>query len=154
LFSFIPVAQEIRRRRRAPHVGDLLGVPDLGPLRAIVVPGPRIEIAELVVLHLVELGVELDHPVVVVAVEGGEVVPGAKTHRPPDDRNLPLAEKIARRLQVGEIFQLVGDVMHLDILAGDEIYRMMVGVAAHEDEEIADPVGDTETENLAVELDH
>src|SRR5689334_20481008 len=61
----VAAAQKIRCRRRSPHVGDLLGVPDLGPLRTIAMPWPRLEVAELLVLHLVELGVELDHPVVV-----------------------------------------------------------------------------------------
>ena len=53
--------QEVGGWRRSPHVGDLLFIPDLRPLRAVVVPGPRIEIAELLVLHLIELGEELDH---------------------------------------------------------------------------------------------
>src|SRR6478736_5990940 len=93
--TLVPAAHEVRGRRRPPHVGDLAGLPDLGPLRAVVVPRPRIEVAELLVLHLVELGVELDHPVVVVAVEGGDVVPRPKPHRSPDDRNFPFTKQVA-----------------------------------------------------------
>src|SRR6187399_3359851 len=96
LASLVPAAHEVRGRRRPPHVGNLVSLPDLGPLRAVVVPRPRIEVAEFLVLHLVELGVELDHPVVVVAVERRDVMARTKPHRAPDDWNLPLAKKIAR----------------------------------------------------------
>ena len=61
-------------------------------------------------------------------------------------------KKIARGLQVREIPELVGDVMHLGALAADEIHRMVVGVAAHEYEKVADPIGDAEPQHLFVEL--
>src|ERR1700716_567731 len=43
-----------------PVVGGGVGAPDLRPLRPVLVPGPRLEIAELLVVHLVEIGEELD----------------------------------------------------------------------------------------------
>jgi hypothetical protein len=45
-------------------------------------------------------------------------------------------------------------VMHVDLVAFDEVHRVVVCVAAHEHEEIIDPVGDAEAQHLAVELDH
>src|SRR5579884_3458070 len=79
-------AMEIRQRRRAPDVG-LAGFPGFRPLRRVVMPGPRLEIAELLVDHLVELAEELDDLVVRIAVVGGDVVAGAVAQRSPDDRD-------------------------------------------------------------------
>src|SRR6187397_2142813 len=60
----VALARMIRALRRAPDQRSRLAVPHLGPLRTILVPWTRIEIAELLVQHLVHLGVELDHLVV------------------------------------------------------------------------------------------
>src|SRR5215467_3722966 len=66
-------AVKILLGRGAPDAGLARG-PALGTLRRIVMPGARLEIAELLVLHLVELAEELDHLVVLVAMVGGDVV--------------------------------------------------------------------------------
>src|SRR5215472_8130959 len=87
-------AIEIRARRRAPDIG-LAGDPGLRPLRRVLVPGPRLEIAELLVLHLVELAKQFDHLIVGIAVIGGDVVARAVAQRSPDDRNLLLPEQVA-----------------------------------------------------------
>src|SRR6516164_3173794 len=42
--------------------------------------------------------------------------------------------------------------MQLDGAAANEIHSVMIGVAAHEDEEVVDPVGDPEAEHLGIEL--
>src|ERR1700719_3489977 len=65
----IPWPGEIRRRRRAPDVG-LAALPGLWPLRGVLMPRPRLEIAEVLVDHLVELAEEFDHLVVGIAVIG------------------------------------------------------------------------------------
>src|SRR5262245_33681907 len=49
----IVVAPEVRHRQRPPQGGRHLGVPGLRPLRRVVVPGARIEVAEFLVLELV-----------------------------------------------------------------------------------------------------
>ena len=134
-----PVPVKIRRRGRAPGVG-LAGLPDLRALRLVAVPGTRLEIAERLVLHLVELGVELDHLVVVIAVVGRDVMARALAQRAPDDRDAPLPEQVAGILDVDEILELERHVMQLDVLALDEVHGVVVRVAAHEHEEIADPV--------------
>src|SRR5690349_19025512 len=87
-------AVEIRSWRRAPDIG-LARDPGLRPLRGVLVPGPRLEIAELFVLHLVELAVKLDHLIVRIAMIGGDVVTRYVTQRSPDDRNLLLSEQVA-----------------------------------------------------------
>src|SRR5579872_1867719 len=55
----IPRAMEIGQRRRAPDAG-LATLPGLRPLRRILMPRPRLEIAELLVDHLVELAEQFD----------------------------------------------------------------------------------------------
>src|SRR5712692_6157476 len=68
----VAAAMEIGLRVRPPH-GRLSRSPDLGPLRLVVMPGTRLEVAELLVEHLVELAEEFDDVVVMVAVIGGNV---------------------------------------------------------------------------------
>ena len=62
------------------------------------------------------------------------------------------AEQVAGVLQMREVAQLERDVMHGAVRAGDEIHRVMVGVAAHEHEEIVDPVRHLEAQHARVEL--
>src|SRR5262245_57278820 len=72
----------VRHRRQAPD-GRLRALPGLRILRRVAVPGPRIEIAERLVLHLVELDIELDRVLVRIAMIGCDVVAGPVPHRPP-----------------------------------------------------------------------
>src|ERR1700730_7007631 len=58
--KLIPCPVKIRRRRRAPDVG-LAALPGFRPLRRVLMPGPRLEIAEVLVDHLVDVPVELAH---------------------------------------------------------------------------------------------
>src|SRR5206468_3405240 len=103
--------QEIRHRQWPPEIGRDLAVPRLWPLRGVVMPGAGIEIAEFLVLHLVELNVELDVLVVEIAMVDGDVVAGAMTYRPPVDGHLAQREQLTGILDVGEILHLEGDVM-------------------------------------------
>src|SRR5580704_13837146 len=100
--ELIPCPMKIRQRRRAPDIG-LAALPGFRPLRRVLMPGPRLEVAEVLVDHLVELAEELDHLIVGVAVVGGDVVPWPMAQRAPDDRNLALAEQVAGILQVDEV---------------------------------------------------
>src|SRR3984893_1666859 len=52
-----------------------------------------------------------------------------------------------------EILELECNVMELHIGAGEEIHRMMIGIAPHEAEEIADPIGDAKAQHLFIEAD-
>src|SRR5689334_10159957 len=81
------LAPKVRHRQRPPQRRRHFRVPDFWPLRRVVVPGARVEVAELLVLELVELDVELDVLVVGVAVVDRDVVAGPMPHRPPVDGN-------------------------------------------------------------------
>ena len=87
----VAAAVEIRGRRRAPIAG-LAGFPGLRPLRRVLMPWPRLEIAEFLVDHLIEFAEEFDDLIVRIAMIGGDVVPGAVAQRPPDDRDFLLPE--------------------------------------------------------------
>src|SRR5207248_1559255 len=50
-----------------------------------------------------------------------------------------------------EVLQLERDVVKLRLRTAEEIHGVMIGIAAHEAEEITDPVGHTEAEHLLVE---
>src|SRR5262245_34106838 len=106
----------------------------------VPVPGPRIEIAELLVLHLVELGEHFDHLPVRIEVDRPTVVAWAKPHRSPDDLDVLATEQVADVVQMRGVAQLERDVMHAAMRPGNEVHRVMVGVAAHENEHVADPV--------------
>src|ERR1700761_9599549 len=98
----VAAAVEIRGRRRAPIAG-LAGFPGLRPLRRVLMPGARLEIAEFLIDHLVELTEELDHLIVRITVIGGEVVTRPVPQRAPYDRDFLLAEQVATVLQMNEI---------------------------------------------------
>ena len=117
-------------------------------------PGAGVEIAQFLVLELVEFDIEFDILVVEIAVIDRDVVAGPMPHRSPVDRDLPQRQEFAGVLDMGEILHLEGDVMHLGLGAADEIHRVVVGVAAQEDEEILDPVGHPEAQHAAIEIRH
>src|SRR5262249_52333219 len=62
------VAADDPFRAKPPVVAQRIRPPHLGPLRPILVPGPRVEIAERLVLHEVHLAEELDPNLIGVAV--------------------------------------------------------------------------------------
>src|SRR6266446_4577011 len=76
-------AAAIFRQRRQTPDGRLAPLPNLWPLRGIAVPGPRIKIAQLLVLELVELDIELDRVLVRIAVIGRDIVARAVAQRAP-----------------------------------------------------------------------
>src|SRR5262245_8218300 len=145
-------AMKILLRTRPPYAG-LARRPAFGTLRRVVMPRARLEIAELLVLHLIELAEELDDLVVNVAMIGGDVVPRTVPQWPPDDRHPFLPHDLTRVLQMHEILELEGDMVKRHVGAGEEIHRVMTRIAAHEAEEIADPVGDAKAEDALVECD-
>src|SRR5262249_1647871 len=142
-----------RQRRQAPD-GRFGAMPRLRPLRLVAVPGPRIEIAELLILHLVEFDIELDRVVVRVAVIGRDVVAGAMPHRAPEQLDLLGGEHLAGVLHVRDVLELERNVMQLRARALDEIDGVVIGIAAQEHEPVLDPVGDPETQSLRVEVRH
>src|SRR6266568_5551402 len=99
-------------RRRTPTGDRAVGAaPHLWSLRLVLVPGARIEDADLLIQNLVKLGEELDHLLIGIAVIDRYVVPGAVPQRPPDDRDAALRKHVAAILQMREVAQLEREVV-------------------------------------------
>src|ERR1700682_3716437 len=107
-------------------------------------PRTRIEIAELFILHLVQLDVKLDILVIEIAMIDCHVVTRPMAHGSPVDLHLAEREQLAGILDVSKILHLECDVMHLGLRTAEEIYSVMVRIAAQENKIIFDPVGYSE----------
>src|SRR5262249_48562305 len=78
------VAADRTFRAETPVIAQRFRPPHLGALRPILVPGPRIEIAERLVLHLIHLAEELDAHLVGVAMIDRNIVADDVPAGPPD----------------------------------------------------------------------
>src|SRR5258708_19665 len=118
-------------------------------------PGTRLEIAEALVLHLVEFAIELhDLPVGVTMIDE-DIVADDVAARSPDQMIVVAAEEVARALNFRPVLHLEGDVMHFLVRAmRGEVHRGMVGPATHENKKIASPVRHAEPENVLIERRH
>src|SRR6185295_14406119 len=141
-------------RHDAPKIrGRRILLPDLGALRTVAMPRPRLEIAERFV-HLVELGKGLSDQAVRRAMIGEQIVTDAVAARAPQQLVAVEAEIVARLLHVRPIAQLEGGV-EMAVRAGlHQVDGMMVGAAAQEREEVRHPVGLAEAKHVAIELGH
>src|SRR5262245_5439024 len=140
-------------RRRAPAGDRAVGAaPHLRPLRLVLVPGARVEDADLLIQNLIQLGEELDHLLIGIAMIDRHVVPRAVAQRPPDDRNAILRKHVTAVLQMREVAQLERKVVQVGVLAPHEVDGVVIGVAAHEHEDVLDPVRDAEAEDALIEI--
>jgi hypothetical protein len=89
---------------------------DLRPLRPILVPRPRLEIAEVLVVHDVEIGEELDRDAVGVLVVDRDIVADQVPDRTPEQLDVLAREKVAGAVDFGFIAQLKRDVMDIGIV--------------------------------------
>src|SRR6516165_5323147 len=67
-----------------PIIRRRVVAPDLRPLRAVLVPRPGLEIAELLVEHQIDVGEELDRDAVGILVIDRDVVPDEVADRAPE----------------------------------------------------------------------
>ena len=89
--------------------------------------------------------------IILVAVENRDVVARTKPQRSPDQGDPSPCQEVTCVLNVREVFQLKGHVVHACHAASQEVHGMMIRAAPHEDEEVVDPVRDFESEQLLVE---
>ena len=115
-------------------------------------PRARVEIAERLILHLIEIRIELDGVTVVVTMKDGNVVPRSEAQWTPDNRKLGSRQHVACVNDVASIAQFKRNVVHARAFAFDKIHRMMIRIAAQENEKVVDPVGDAKTEQSLVEF--
>src|SRR6516165_3434888 len=141
-------------RHRSPRIGRRIVAPTLWPLRPVLMPWPRLEKAELFVVHLVHLAEELDHHAVGVPVIDRDIVPDDMAERSPGERDLVLGQKIAGALDIGPITQFKRDMMDRGLRVPEKIHGVMIAAATQKCEEVAAPVGDAKAEEIAIELHH
>src|SRR5580704_16529736 len=104
-------------------------------------PGTRLEIAEALVLHLVEFAIELHDLAVGITMINKDIVADDVAARSPDQMIVVAAEEVARALDFRPVFHFEVDVMHFLVRAmRGKIHRVMVGPASHENEKVASPV--------------
>ena len=115
-------------------------------------PEARLKVAKLLVVHLIHLAIHLESDVVRVAMVGGNIVADDVSQWPVDEMHIVSRKEVAGPLQLGPILQFKGNVMQLRLLVVNEIDRMMIDTAPHEDEEVAPPIGNSEAENALVKL--
>src|SRR5262249_4924959 len=127
-------------RAKPPVVAQRIRPPHLRPLRPILVPGARVEIAERLVLHEVHLAEELDPNLIGVAVIDRDVVADDVAAGPPDPMTVVRGEPFAGSLNLRPILDLECDVMELRNLVHHEIDGVMIGPAAQKREGLVAPV--------------
>src|SRR5262245_9685591 len=135
-----------------PIIRRRVVAPDLRPLRAVLVPRPRLEIAEILVEHQVDVGEELDRDAVGVLVIDRDVVSAAVADRAPEQLDVLAREEVAGAVDFGFVAQLEREVMNIGVVGLEQIDRVVVAAAAQEGEEIAAPVRDFESEHVAIKL--
>src|SRR5215471_16458800 len=107
------VAADDRIGSKTPVVSQRVGSPDLRPLRPVLMPWARVEIAERLVFHLVHLGEELDPDLVGVAVIDRDVVADDVAPGAPHQVDVVPGEPFGGSLDLRPVLDLERDVMEL-----------------------------------------
>ena len=95
-------------------------------------PGPRIEVAERLVLHLVELGKQLGDQPVWAAMVGEKIMADSVTAWSPKNLEAILTQKIASALYMWPVAQLERRVKMPVRARLDQVDRVMVHPTAKE----------------------
>ncbi len=117
-------------------------------------PWPRIKIAEFLIGYPVELGKQFNDLTGSVAMIRSHVVAWPVTNRTPQNCAGIAREDLARLDEVRGVAKFERQMVHTDRIALQKIDGVMVGIAAHKDKEILDPIGDTESEDVAIKARH
>lgn len=115
-------------------------------------PQLRIKISQGLVGHLIELRVELDDLAIWIAVISEDIVSRPVASWSPDQRKPPPTEQVACALDMSNVRQLEGDVMHSLIGITQKVHGMVIRPAAEEGEEVADPIGFPEIQKVTEEF--
>src|ERR1700693_2281481 len=117
---------------KTPIVAQRVRAPHFRPLRPILVPRPRVEIAQRLVFHLIHLAEKLDAHLVGIAVIDRDIVADDVAARTPDQMEVVAGERFRRALDFGPVLDLKRDVVELRLGVVDEIHGVVVGIAAQE----------------------
>src|SRR5262249_39421093 len=128
-------------RHRSPPIGGRIVAPYLRPLRPVLVPRPRLEKAELFVVHLIHLAEEFDHHAIGIAVIDCNIVAYYMPQRSPGERDLVLGQKIGSAFDIGPLAHFKGDMMDCGLSVAQKVHGVMIAAATQKGEEVAAPVG-------------
>src|SRR5260221_360863 len=137
------------RRRDLHKIGRTIGSPEVYPpfLRTPYPGYVRRIIPDLLVITHELNQVPLRVPEVFKLVLAGAMPPGTI-----EQHVAMMHEVFGLPCQVGEINHFEGEVMHLDRACFCEGQAMMIGVAAHPEEDVVYPIGDAEAQHLVIEF--
>src|SRR5215470_12680974 len=147
------IARKRTVRAKSPVIPQRLLRPHLWPLRAVLVPWPRIEISERFVLHLIHFAEQFDADIVACAMIGCHVVADDMATGSPDKTQVVLGEEVAGAMNLRPILDLEGNVMELRGWIDHEVDAVMIDGTTQECKGVVAPVGHSESEDIGVELD-
>src|SRR5262245_23031358 len=113
--------RHVVRVSRPPIVRRRVVAPHLRPLRAVLMPRPRLEIAELLVVHQVDVGEELDGDAVGILVIDRDVVPDEVPDRTPEQLDVLACEEVAGAVDLGFVAQLERKVVNVGVVGLQQI---------------------------------
>ena len=115
-------------------------------------PRPRLEVAELLVLHQIELAKQFGDETIRAAVIGKQIVADAVAAGPPQCLVTVHAQEIAGLLQLAPVPHFECGVEVTVGAGAHQIDRVMVGAAAQEYEKVGHPIRLSEAEHVDIEL--
>src|SRR5262245_58655240 len=110
-------------------------------------PRAGIEIAEILVLHLVDFGKKLDQKLIRIPVIGRDVVSDDVPDWTENESDVFLGQEINRPLNLRPIAKFKGHVMDGVFVTPQKVDGVMIGTAPHEREQIATPVRNPKAKN-------
>src|SRR2546430_7175938 len=146
------VAADDPFRAKAPVIAQRIRPPHFRPLRSVLVPRTRVEIAKRLVLHQIHFAEELDPHLIRVAVINRDVVPDDVTAGTPNQMDIVFGEPFAGSLNFGPVLDLEGDVVELRHFIDHEIDRVVIGSAAQERERLIAPIRHAKAQYVGIEL--
>ena len=117
-------------------------------------PGPRIEISQTFIFHLIHFGEDLNSELIWIHMIDRNVMPNVVSTRPPDEREIVPGKMIASSMYLCPISCFKSYVMKPLLLIGDKINCMVVDVAAQESKTVCAPIGHSEAQYLRIEFHH
>ena len=108
-------------------------------------PGPRLEKAELFVVHLIHFAEKFDDDPIRTPVIDRNIVSNDVAARSPGERDLVFGQQIAGAFDVGPVTHFKRDMMDRVFRVTEKIHGVVVAATTQKCEEITAPVGDAET---------
>ena len=117
-------------------------------------PGPRIEISQALVFHLIHLGEDLNSNAVRVHMIDCNIVTNVVSTWSPNKMEIVPGKVVADAVDLGPVLHFKSYVVEPLLLIGNKIDCMVIDGAAQEGKLVSAPIGDPETKFLCIEFHH